>query len=336
MAGRTAIDPWSISVEDFPLRGSTSDKLKFALRYASRAPSTHNTQPWNFRLVGDAIELHSDRRRLLSIVDPAGRELIISCGAALFFLRVALKRFGFRAEVEFETGAQTLLAVVRIAGDHDATVDERAMFDAIARRQTNRHEFESRPVPDAHIDRLTQSAVGEGAWLEPVSDEPRKRALAGLVADANRIQFADNAFRGELASWIRDEESSDGMPTHGVPLSQVGEPLQTFFRAFDSGGKVAESERELALGADDSRAWLAVGQALASVLLTACVLNLSASFSISRSRFHPTGRLSRRQSGAAAIRSCCSAWAMGRLRARPRVALCRTSCSSSPRWPRGC
>ena len=51
---------------------------------------------------------------------------------------------------------------------------------------------------------------------------------------------------------------------------------------------MAEGERELALGsplltvigsqADDSRAWLAVGQALASVLLTACALDLSASF----------------------------------------------------------
>ena len=73
-------DPWTIRVEDFPHDGRMRDKLKFALRYASRAPSTHNTQPWNFRLVGDAIELHSDRRRLLSIVDPAGRSSSSAAG----------------------------------------------------------------------------------------------------------------------------------------------------------------------------------------------------------------------------------------------------------------
>jgi hypothetical protein len=85
-----------------------------------------------------------------------------------------------------------------------------------------------------------------------------------------------HAFRGELASWIRDERAGDGMPTHGVPLSEVGEPLQAFFRTSDSGGNVAEGERELALG---SPLLTVIGaQALANVLLTACALDLSASF----------------------------------------------------------
>ena len=102
------------------------------------------------------------------------------------------------------------------------------------------------------------------------------------------MQFAEEAFRGELASWIRDPEAGDGMLSHGVPSSAVGESLQAFFRTFDAGGQVAQDERELALGSpllavlgtedDDGSAWLASGQALAKVLLTATAAGVSASF----------------------------------------------------------
>lgn len=69
--------------------------LRFILRYAVRAPSGHNTQPWRFRIVGDCLELHADRTRALPVVDSADRALHISCGAALRHVVVALRHFGF-------------------------------------------------------------------------------------------------------------------------------------------------------------------------------------------------------------------------------------------------
>ncbi|MDQ2875014.1 MAG: hypothetical protein M3Y33_09580, partial [Actinomycetota bacterium] len=81
---------------------------------AGRAPSLHNSQPWRFRVRGDVVELHADPGRALRQVDPEGRELVISCGAALFGLRLGLRRLGYvpRVELRPDPGQPGLLARV--------------------------------------------------------------------------------------------------------------------------------------------------------------------------------------------------------------------------------
>ena len=62
---------------------------------AAAAPSIHNTQPWRFRIVGDDLmEVHSDPDRVLWVADARGRALHLSCGAALFNLRLAIRATG--------------------------------------------------------------------------------------------------------------------------------------------------------------------------------------------------------------------------------------------------
>ena len=39
---------WLVDDADFPAAGNTADLLRFALRYAVLAPSSHNSQPWLF------------------------------------------------------------------------------------------------------------------------------------------------------------------------------------------------------------------------------------------------------------------------------------------------
>jgi nitroreductase len=60
------------------------------LATASRAPSVHNTQPWRFAVGPHAIDLYADPERRLG-QDRDGREMLISCGAALFGLRLAVR-----------------------------------------------------------------------------------------------------------------------------------------------------------------------------------------------------------------------------------------------------
>ena len=94
------LDPWQVQADDFPVNGKTSEKLKFLLNYAILAPSGHNTQPWLFKIVDDGVELYVDQTRALPVADPEFRELIISCGAALFNLKIALRYFGLQDIVE--------------------------------------------------------------------------------------------------------------------------------------------------------------------------------------------------------------------------------------------
>ena len=66
---------------------------------ASAAPSVHNSQPWIFTVGERTVDLHADPARHLAVSDGSGRSLLISCGAALFNLRVAADHLGFHPRV---------------------------------------------------------------------------------------------------------------------------------------------------------------------------------------------------------------------------------------------
>ena len=82
------------------VRMLTPDQSASVIAIAARAPSLHNTQPWQFRVRANAIELLVDPDRWLQHVDPDGRELMISCGAAVFGLRLGLRSLGFLPATE--------------------------------------------------------------------------------------------------------------------------------------------------------------------------------------------------------------------------------------------
>src|SRR3954470_23086439 len=128
---------------------SRTPHLDEAVEHALRAPSVHNTQPWRWR-VDDAdgvVELYADRGRHLSATDPDGRDLLISCGAALDHLVVALAHAGLRATtLRFpDPDNSRHLATVQVSGTGDA--EAAALFPAIHRRHTDRRRFSHRPVP---------------------------------------------------------------------------------------------------------------------------------------------------------------------------------------------
>src|SRR5262245_55774431 len=81
----TVIDQWSIGP-----RGEPGPLLRECLEAAVAAPSIHNSQPWRFRVTALGVDVFADRDRGLHVIDPIGRELLISIGAAVFNLRASM------------------------------------------------------------------------------------------------------------------------------------------------------------------------------------------------------------------------------------------------------
>ena len=287
------LEPWNISPDAFPADGFASDQLEFLIGYAILAPSSHNSQPWMFRINAMDVELFADRRRALPIVDPQQRELTISCGAALFNLRIAAEYFGheYRLEICQDPQQPDLLARFHLGLAGDTRSEDILMFNALTQRRTNRQPFVPDPLPDPLLDALVDAADLEGAWLRIVDGEAKREAVANLVAQADRVQWADRHFREELARWVRTrpEETRDGLLVQdmGVKdwLAFLGPAL---IRTFDRGGGQAAKDQDIALhspilavlgtNADDVPAWLSAGQALQSVLLRARAEGVWASF----------------------------------------------------------
>ncbi len=277
-------DPWAISKDAFPRDGSASAQLRFCLNYAILAPSSHNAQPWRFKLYDETVEIYADRSRSLPISDPKDRELIISCGSALFFLRVALCYFRWTSEFELLPDPQQpdLLARVRLGQHNTPCSAYAALLDAIPKRRTTRLPFESRLLPSSLLDTLEAAVDEEQGWVHVVNNKERA-PIAQLIMEGDRLQMADKSFRKELATWIHSRRSNnhDGIPGYnvGMPsllnLASVGYALAV--RTFDMGNGVAASHEKLVTGSpallvlgtdeDTPTAWLNIGQALASVLL---------------------------------------------------------------------
>ena len=287
------LQPYVDAIGEFPLTGTPAEQLRAVVKYAVLAPSSHNAQPWLFRVSENQIALYADRSRGLPVVDPYDRELVIGCGAALFQLRIALRHFGCAETVVLtpDPADPDLLAQVRLSGSREPTDEEHALFAAIPRRRTTRFPFADRPLSANVLGALAAAAAPEGAWLQFLKSPRARDTAADLVAQGDRLQMADEHFRRELASWLRGHHGrrDDGMPGFALGfrdiMASVG-PLVV--RTFDLGDGRAARNRELAIGSpalavlgtagDSPVDWLEAGQALARVLLRAEVEGVTASF----------------------------------------------------------
>lgn len=278
-------DPWTITTEGFAGLATLGARLRVLAGHAILAPSSHNTQPWRFRLAGERLDLLADRSRALPVVDPEDRALVISCGAALGHLRVAAEALGQGLDVTLlpEPAEPDLLA--RILPGPVRAPERPELLAAIHARRTTRAAFTTEPLAQP----LPVAEV-EGVTLHWRTAPAERHAIAELVAEGDRAQMADPGFRGELAAWVRSRHaaSRDGMSgaAFGMPdlLSFVGAMA---IRRFDMGAGQAAHDRALAenspaLGVlttpgDTPLDWLRAGEALsrATLALTAAGLKHS-------------------------------------------------------------
>lgn len=248
-----------------------------ALLAATRAPSVHNTQPWRFLITPWAIELHLDRTRVLPVADPGAREARMSCGAALFNLRVALRATGRDVVVALlpDPEQPDLLARVRVGGLVPATPEQRTLAAAIERRTTNRRPFIARVVPASHRKALRRAAKEEKAELVVLDTPKVLGTLSVLLRRAAFLQQADRAFQRELREWTnRDGNLADGVPRYaGTPRPAGGPQLEPGGRPFSENPLVMMLTTRGDMVLDQLRA----GMAMQRVLLTATVIGLGSS-----------------------------------------------------------
>jgi hypothetical protein len=248
------------------------DEARRLIELATHAPSVHNTQPWSWRVDGNDIELYADMSRRLVVEDPVGRNLVISCGAALHHLQAAAEALGWSTNVDrMPDGSDpTLLARTTLVRD-DAPVDHDALA-AMSERRTDRRRFTSWPVPDERLQHLVQVASEWGCDAVPLLEDLSRIRMELLVETALAFQAADAAAAAERDLWV-DRGHADGVPSHLVP-AETDDALRNRFGP----GKLSEGEAELetsdgviVLGgtADDASAWLRTGEGLSALWLKA-------------------------------------------------------------------
>lgn len=261
----------------------THDTLVRAVERALQAPSVHNTQPWRWRIGDGVIDLFADRTRHLASTDPDGRDLVISCGAALHHLRVALADLRVASSTERTPDPENsnLLATVQVtpgaADEQDATLSP-----AIEERRTDRRAFAAAPSP-AQLRQLVRQAARQGAILHPVEGSAAQARLLAILDEAGSRQRHVPGYPAELAIWTRRYQGGrDGIPPEQRTAQATAHTLREFPAGRLTGAPLPRSAFEdgstivvLATDHDEVQDWLRAGEATSAVLLAAERLGLA-------------------------------------------------------------
>ncbi len=299
-------DAWTIDPIGFPGSGTAREKLAFLVRYARLAPSDHDTQPWRFVVADTHVDVVADLSRAMRLVDPHYREVTLSCAAAAETLLAAIRAYGYDGVLTPlpEPHARTVIARVELGLTARRTTLDRDMLSAILKRRMVPRRYTQTPVPAELQTLMRDTAKPYGVGLHLVTDISAKDKIARLVAEANQIQFADPAFRGEFASL---SSGSSGFSRMAAAL----------FRLFDLGRSMDQPAKDAPLlgvfttQGDSHEDWVASGRALAAVLhgmtmhgLVSAFLNQPIEVETTRRAAKPPGRLERDAATPQQLRLC--------------------------------
>jgi Putative TM nitroreductase len=183
-------DPWKIDETHYPVSGSMPDRLRFLLQYAVLAPSSHNTQPWKFRIDGNRIDIFMDDERWLKVCDDDQRELHISVGCCLENLLVAADHFGLRHQGEYLPDSPNQMHAVGVEFMDGASADgDCKLFQMITVRHTNHGEYDGRPISEDALEQLSGCCSEPNIHLQLTSDNLIKQKVDELVVQADAMSL---------------------------------------------------------------------------------------------------------------------------------------------------
>ena len=270
--------------------GDRPQLMRELIRYATLAPSSHNTQCWQFQVLEKSISITPDVARRCPAVDPDDHHLFVSLGCATENLAQAALANGLQPGAQFDpTGAG------RIRVNLDATKRQASpLFQAITERQCTRGDYDGQPVSPAELRLLEQAGMGNGVRVQLLTARPMMERVLDYVVEGNVAQMNDSAFVNELKSWIRfsaDEARSTG---DGLFAGASGNPvmprwlgsraMSLFFTVRSENERYARQIRNSAgiavfvSEANDKAHWIEAGRCYERFALQATALGIRNAF----------------------------------------------------------
>ena len=257
------------------------------------APSVHNTQPWWFAANGPELSLYADCGRQLPVADPDGREMLMSCGAALFTARLTARSLGWIPRTALLPDPADPLLVARVSWAERAAPAgfETRLFGQVQQRRTHRGGFDPVPLAPQLLTALQAGAARDHAELRVIPGEASQAWLAATIQAADQATRLDSRRASEQAAWTSPPGSPrpDGVPTSSYPAHPTRTvpdfPSRDFAHGRGWGLPPASTDATahsagvvcLLTTADDRPAdWVNAGQALQRILLTSAAVGVAA------------------------------------------------------------
>ncbi|QSP94687.1 hypothetical protein LPB19_16180 [Marinobacter salinisoli] len=259
------------------------------VRYATLAASSHNTQPWRFKLERNGIWVLPDVSRRCPAVDPDDHHLFASLGCATENLMLAAQAAGLKGRCRFDASTSGVFIEFETAPPTRSP-----LFDAIPHRQCCRTEYDGKPLSEADLKHIQNSGCGDGVSTLLITDTRGKALVTGYVVKGNNAQFADRAWANELKSWIRFSaneavQTCDGLygPAMGNPSVPRWLGLLAMKATFSANQQNSKDRRHIQSSSalaviysecDDIPHWIEAGRCYQRLALQVTALGLKTAF----------------------------------------------------------
>ncbi len=286
--------------KEFPFQKEISEQIRFLLTAAVRAPSTHNCQPWRFKIEKERLFVHRDTSIKLPQSDSVNRYAYISIGFLLHHIDILGTWFSMAPQIVL-INKDDCIAEITFS---KATKAERVppLVSAIFRRRNRRGNFETKPIPQSVINEAV--GINESPLALPEIRVVTERTALAYIADATATNmkrvYKIAPFRREMAGWITANNSSkkEGIPGYSLNQSTfMSWILPTVIRLVNVGKVLAKLNKTaitsaaaaFGFGAEDTKVgWLSVGFAASHAALTLVAYNVDYSVFIASVEYEDT------------------------------------------------
>lgn len=260
--------------------------LRELTRYATLAPSSHNTQCWKFGMDAQSISIAPDYQRRCPVVDPDDHHLFVSLGCAAENLIQAAAAMGFRGDAVLSERTNESLGISL----ERATEVRTPLFEAIPHRQSSRAEYDAKPLAHDELRLLETAGAGNGVRVLLLTEKRAMENVLDFVVQGNTAQMRDAAFVRELKQWLRFNPRQAARMGDGLFAGSSGNPatprwlgslvFDLFFTEKAENDKYARHVRSSAGIAvfvsdrEDKHHWIEVGRAFQRFALQATAMGV--------------------------------------------------------------
>jgi len=239
-------DAWKISISDFKEQKNNYDKLVFFSRFGLLAPSSHNSQPWEFEIDEKklSIQIFKSTKRILPVGDPKDTLSYISIGCAIENIIIAADFFGFTAQVMYENDPENnLCATIQFTESNKQSSELGHLFHQIEKRIVNRGKYEDRIPADDFLKKIQQLYPGD--YRIVFIKDPQTISLVGNIVNQASIELMDSrTFRKELSKHVKNNftKSHVGIPAFGMGINNAISLLVPLLARFVNLDKLSEKQ----------------------------------------------------------------------------------------------
>ncbi len=278
----------------FPQEASVEEQIRYLLEGATRAPSTHNSQPWKFRLRENVLEVFRDESIQLPYSDTHTQYAHVSIGFLLHHLQVLGEYFDMSPSTNVSADKSPLATVTFRSAGPERKEELKSLVSAVFSRRNRRGIFTAEPIPEdllAAFQRPDSHLPSSLPEVLPtiVTNKDSLRRIGELTLETMRRVYMQPDFRKEMSHWVVPTGSSrkDGIPGYSLNQSFVlSWILPHLIRTFNIGkipgrqsaAAIASSQAAFAFGAEDNRAaWISIGFTASRIILELTSRNFNAS-----------------------------------------------------------